>query len=364
MSNNQIERPAGPRTAQAPAVAPVPSPGRIGQGTVVEQSRAAAEVLAAVQVAQQFPRDIQRAKAQMRDSCAQERLAERAFYRYRRGGSAITGPTVHLARELARCWGHVQHGLIELRRDDEYHQSEMQAFAWDVQENTRVASTFIVPHIRDTQDGPVALTDMRDIYENNTNQGSRRVREMILAVLPPWFVEEAKDLCQATLREGGGLPLAQRIANCISKFADVGVSLDQLEAKQGRPNGRWTEFDTAQLAIIWRSLERREITVEDEFPPVVTTAEEIIAARTPKPAPATPDAPAANEAPAGQESPDGQAARPTAPAQDSPADGPARTEPDQVPARDGGAAADEPGAPLGDPLHYDDDEVFEGGGHR
>lgn len=114
---------------------PIPSttmPTRIGQGTAVEQSRAAAEVQAAVVVAQQCPRNIQQAVAEMRESCRQPYLAERAFYRYGRGGSTVTGPSVHLARELARCWGNIQYGLVELRRDDEYGQSEMQAFAWDV----------------------------------------------------------------------------------------------------------------------------------------------------------------------------------------------------------------------------------------
>jgi hypothetical protein len=73
----------------------------------------------------------------MRESCSQKGLAERAFFRYSRGGSQITGPSVHLARELARCFGNVQYGIAELRRDDEHGESEMQAFAWDVQTNTR-----------------------------------------------------------------------------------------------------------------------------------------------------------------------------------------------------------------------------------
>ena len=38
----------------------------------------------------------------MLDSCRMQFLAERAFFRYNRGGSAVTGETVHLARELAR----------------------------------------------------------------------------------------------------------------------------------------------------------------------------------------------------------------------------------------------------------------------
>lgn len=289
----QIER------AHIPAV---PSPGRVGQGTAVEQSRAAAEVLAAVEVAQRFPRDVQYARNQMIESCKQRYLADRAFYRFPRAGGAVSGASVHLARELARCWGHIQYGIVELRRDDEYGQSEMQAWAWDVQTNSRVSTTFIVPHKRDTKDGPKALPEMRDIYENNANQGSRRVREMIFAILPPWFVAEAKDLCNATLRDGGGAPLATRIATAIERFSTIGIKARQLEDKIGEPSSRWTEHDVAQLGVIFQSIQRGEVRKEEEFPPPAATADEVLAARRPRPAaPVDVDADAAE--PAAAESP-------------------------------------------------------------
>src|SRR5580698_3785894 len=167
------------------------TPSRIGQATAVEQSRAIAEVQAAIVVAQQCPRDITRAERAMRQSCAQKGLAERAFYRYPRAGETITGPSVQLARELARCFGNVQYGVAELRRDDGFGQSEMLAFAWDLETNTRSSTTFIVAHVRDTKEGAKPLTDMRDIYETNANNGARRLREMIFAILAGWYTADA-----------------------------------------------------------------------------------------------------------------------------------------------------------------------------
>lgn len=278
----QIER--AQRAAQMPTGATAT---RIGQGTAVEQSRAAAEVLAAVEVAHRFPRDVQYARAQMLDSCQQYGLAERAFYRFKRGGDSISGPSVHLARELARCWGHIQHGIVELRRDDEYGQSEMQAWAWDVQTNTRVSTNFVVPHKRDTKKGVKDLTDMRDVYENNTNQGSRRLREMIFAILPPWFTDEAQRLCHETLANGGGKPLAQRITDAIQGFDGIGVTVEQLQTKLGRSKDRWDGYDVAKLGTIFTSIQRGEVTREDEFPPPAATAAEVLAARTPPPRPNT-----------------------------------------------------------------------------
>ena len=109
-------------TALQPAI---PAQSRIGQGTAVEQSRAIAEVQAAVVVAQQMPRDIDRAVREMQRSCGQNSLAEKAFFRFPRGKDPdtgktlyVSGPSVQVARELARCFGNLQYGIVELRRDD------------------------------------------------------------------------------------------------------------------------------------------------------------------------------------------------------------------------------------------------------
>lgn len=105
--------------------------------------------------------------------------------------------------------------------------------------------------------------------------GARRLREAIFGILPPWFVEEAKELCAKTLADGGGKPLAQRVADAIKRFEDLGITADQIEQKLGRPSSKWTEHDVAQLVVTYKSLQRGEITRDEEFPPVRVTAAEI-----------------------------------------------------------------------------------------
>ncbi|WP_280482236.1 hypothetical protein [Nocardia cyriacigeorgica] len=255
------------------------------QATAIEQSRAVAEVQAAVLVAQQRPRNKAAAVDEMRDATAQPTVAENAYFRYRRGGENVTGVSIHLARELARCWGNITYGVKELRRDDEKGESEMLAYAWDLQTNARPETTFIVPHKRDTRDGAKKLTETRDIYENNANAGARRLREQILAVLPKWFVEEAKANCDATIEHGGGRPLAQRVADAIAMFNQLGVNASQIEAKLGRSSNCWTAHDVGQLGVIYQSIKRGETAVDSEFdaPESATesavTAEEITRTR-------------------------------------------------------------------------------------
>jgi len=249
------------------------------QATAIEQSRAIAEVQAAVLVAQQNPRNKNIAVAEMRDACAQTAVAEKAYYRYNRGDGMVTGVSIHLARELARCWGNIDYGIKELRRDDAKGESEMLAHAWDLQVNSRISTTFIVPHVRDLSGGGSRkLTATRDIYENNANAGARRVREQILAVLPNWFVEEAKANCDATLKNGDGrTSLDDRITNAVRGFAGLGVTVEQLEAKTGAKRAEWTGEIVGQLAVIYNSIKRGESHKADEFPPAAPATEGVSA---------------------------------------------------------------------------------------
>lgn len=247
--------------------------GGVTQTTAVEQSRAVAEVQAAVVVAQQCPRDLGRAEAEMLAACSRLALAERAIYRVTNRGE---GPSVHLARELARVYGNVQFGVHELRRDDEAGVSEIQAFAWDVQANVRSTRTFQVPHQRMKGGKRQALVDLTDVYLNNQNVGSRAVRECIFTVLPTWFVEAAEARCRQTLRDGDGKPLAERITDAVAAFETThGIRLAQLEDKLGRKRGQWDAGNVASLAVLFQSLQRGDVSVEEEFPTVRVTAADL-----------------------------------------------------------------------------------------
>jgi hypothetical protein len=87
------------------------------QATRVEQSRAVAEVQAAFTIAAARPRDPTKALNQILESCKMKSVAESAFFKFPRGGN-VTGETIHLAVEMARCWGNISYSIAELERDD------------------------------------------------------------------------------------------------------------------------------------------------------------------------------------------------------------------------------------------------------
>jgi len=236
---------------------------RVSQTTSVEQSRAVAEVQAAVTVALQFPRDMQRAYAEMKAACGRLALAERAFYAVKNRGN---GPSVHLARELARIWGNVDYGVRELSRDDEAGMSEIQAYAWDQQTNVRSSRTFQVPHQRMAGGKRQPLTDLGDVYLNNQNIGARAVREAIFTVLPNEFVESAQDICHATLKNGDGVPLNDRIGKAVKAYAAIGVSVERLEARIGKKRGQWDAQQVADLGIWHTSITRDGVDADSLIP--------------------------------------------------------------------------------------------------
>lgn len=226
---------------EAPVTAPGPVPGglpvafqNINQGTVaIEASRAIAEAQSKLYIAKTFPRDEAEAVNKMKRACSRQSLAEKAFYSFPRAGQNITGPTIRFAEELARCWGNIDYGIKELSQDD--GKSEMQAYAWDLETNTQSVQNFTNPHKREKSDKrtrQVVMEDLvsqRDIYENNANMATRRLRARILAVLPAWFVDEAIQACQSTLRGDGKASFDERKSNLITEFDRLGVDASMLK---------------------------------------------------------------------------------------------------------------------------------------
>jgi hypothetical protein len=267
---------------------------RLEAVVAVEQARAVAQVAAQVQVAQRFPRDLDRVREELNAVCDSYELARVAFYAVPNRGQGLS---VHLARELAVLWGNIDYGVHELRRDDVAGASEVQAFCWDMQRNSRATRTFQVPHaqtVTKTVRGQRVQTrepiiDLTDVYRNNQNQGARAMRECVFATLPRWIQDEAERRLRETLRKGPGTPLEQQVQDALAWAARRRVTRDQLEARVGRPVARWTQEDVSMLSVVAASIERGETSPEEQFDPPSgrVTADELGA----DPAPAQPAEP-------------------------------------------------------------------------
>jgi len=218
----------------------------------VEQARAVAEVQAAMVVARMNPRNELSAYNRIIQACRRKGLAEAATYAYKRGGQIVTGPSIRLAEVLARAWGNMTYGLRELNRSGA--ESEVEAFAWDLETNTRVTRLFRVKHVREKKEVSVELNSERDIYELIANMGQRRVRACILELLPGDIVEAAEQECRKTLEAGGGVPFEDRVRSMVVAFNDVGVTEEMIERFLQHPIKAIVPAELVRLQQVYRSI--------------------------------------------------------------------------------------------------------------
>lgn len=229
----------------------------------VASTRQAAEVQAAMVVAKRFPRDETAAFARIMAACKRKTLADQALYAYPRGGETVTGPSIRLAEALAQAWGNVDCGLAEL--DQRNGETIMQACAWDLESNTRIVRTFSVRHERHTRNGVKKLTDPRDIYELGANQGARRLRACILAVIPGDVVEAAVSECEKTMQGDNSEPIADRARKMVAAFAEMGVTQAQIEKRLGHKVSAIQPTELVHLQKVFRALRDGMGAVADYF---------------------------------------------------------------------------------------------------
>ncbi|HHV97229.1 MAG TPA: hypothetical protein GXX37_12300 [Clostridiaceae bacterium] len=236
-------------------------------------SRYIQEVQGMIIMAKKFPRDQFAAYNRIMEACKRKSLAEVAQYEFPRGGEKVTGPSIRLAEVLAQNWGNISTGIIELEQN--YGESKVMAFAWDLETNYREERIFTVKHERKAKGVIKKLDDPRDIYELVANLGARRKRSCILAVIPKDIVEAAEAQCEETLKKSNaGKPLVDRIRDMFAKFqADFGVTKDMIEEFIGCRAEAFTERDILRLGRVYNSLRDGMAKREDFFNVKATSPE-------------------------------------------------------------------------------------------
>jgi hypothetical protein len=166
-------------------------------GTTMDVAMSAREqqrIQAQAVMAKKFPRNLDVVELKVRAACKRVALAEQAEYTFPRGNQSVTGPSIRLAEVLKQCYGNMESGIREI--EQKKGSSTMEAYCWDIENNTYSSRQFEVAHWRDTKTGGYALTDARDIYEITANQGARRERACILECIPGDLVDMAVDECR------------------------------------------------------------------------------------------------------------------------------------------------------------------------
>lgn len=244
-------------------------------------SRQTQEVQGAIFMAKQFPRDEYAAIGRIERMCERSSLAEQATYSYPRGGKQVTGPSIRLAEAIAQAWGNIDCGVIEL--ENKNGASELMAYAWDLETNTRVTKMFKVKHVRDTKKGSSALTDSRDIYEATANFGARRLRACILSVIPGDVVERAVEVCKETVTNKDKTPIADRIKKLEKAFKELKITKEQLEEYAQRNLNEFGKEEIFTLQGVYKAIRDGQAKADDYFGKVKMDAPNIFNEPTKEP---------------------------------------------------------------------------------
>ena len=229
---------------------------------VVASAGEVARVQAQLVYAASRPRDEQRAVDRMLTAFQRPSLASKALYQYARGGSEVSGLSIRAAEAMAMAWGNMDFGLREL--EQKQGESTVEAYAWDLETNVRRAVTFRVPHYRDTRQGRKRLEDSRDIYELVANQGARRVRACILAVLPRDIQEAVETQVAETMKATFEIT-PESLKAWLEAFGRLGVTKAMLEARIQRRFDSITPAQMMGLANIYNAIKDGIARVEDFF---------------------------------------------------------------------------------------------------
>lgn len=214
--------------------------------------KAIQEIQAALTVAIKHPRNESKSFERIMKTCERKTLAEQAIYVYPKGGQTVSGPSIRLAEALAQNWGNISIGIREVSQANGV--SECEAFAWDLQTNYQVTKIFHVPHVRHTRKGSYKITDPREIYEMVANQGARRLRACVLAVIPGDIVDAAVEQCLLTQSSAHNEPIGQRIKKLIMAFSEIGVNVEHLEKRLGHNMDVTIEQELVTLRGIYKSI--------------------------------------------------------------------------------------------------------------
>lgn len=255
---NSIQNPA----AIAEFERKVPDDRRIGAEMMA--SREAQEVQVAMVAAKKFPRDVCNAYNRIIDDCKRRTLAEKSMYEYPRGGQTVTGPSIHLAKAIARSWGNLDSGFKVLEQGQK--ESTVMAYCWDLETNYRETKVFTVQHVRETKKGTFPLTDSRDIYELIANQAARRERSCILSVIPQDIIDAAIGQCNVTLQGDGGITKEDAIRDIIYRFQNkYGISKEILESYIGRKAEAFTIQSVTRLRNVYTALNDGTASIDQYF---------------------------------------------------------------------------------------------------
>lgn len=210
------------------------------------------EIQSAIIIANRFPRNEDVALIKLMKSCDRLSFAEDAEYEFPRAGTQIIGPSVHLARESARCWGNIRYG-VDIIRDDE-NSRQIRGWAWDLETNIKVTSEDDFAKSIYRKNGGWQKPDERDLRELTNRKGAILERNCILKIIPKDFIEDARTRCNETIKKGIKNDPETARKRLIVSFSAIGVTPEMLENYLQHPIANSSPAEIEKLRKVYSSI--------------------------------------------------------------------------------------------------------------
>ena len=236
-------------------------------GAVAAVAREEAEIKAAIIVAHKFPRDEANASAKILKSCERPTFAAGAAYKFPRGGQQVEGPSVELAREMARCWGNLRYGIRIVTDDDE--RIHIKGYCLDVETNALVEVEDKFKKLVFRKQGGWIKPDERDLRELVNRRGAICERNAILKSMPPDVIEDALARAKVTLTKAASGEIkqdkAKTIRSLVAAYLDLGVTADMIRQYLGHELDIVNEQELVDLRQVWKSISDGNSRREEHF---------------------------------------------------------------------------------------------------
>lgn len=260
-------------TAASMGFAPVV---RAEQSPLVAAAAAREEgaIKAMIMTAMARPRDEVDATERVLMACRRPGVAKAATWKIERGGKALRGPSVKLARLIAMYWGNVRSGIKLI--EDTPTERHICGWAHDVQTNTYADSEHRFSKKIQRKNKKTGVTewlatdDEREIREATARWGAICERNSLLKLIPPDVVDAALKVSQDTeVKAARGELEANRedaVRRLVYRFGQEAVTKDMLDRYLEHDVATVDERELADLQAILTALEEGQANREEYFP--------------------------------------------------------------------------------------------------
>lgn len=232
-------------------------------------TKSRAEIEASYIMAKKFPRNEEDARVKVIKTCKIPSFAEKAKYAKPIGGSKIIGPSIRLAEEMMRQWGHIDEETSILWEDD--LRRIVQVRVIDLESGATKRAQFLIEKSveRKKADGRIVISERLNSYNEKVHvvvatedevfvkqnaMASKFRRNLILQLIPTYILEDALAQVDETVKSDAKANIDTERRKVCDNFAKLNIIPSDLEKYLGHPVLQMNPEEIADLKTIFTSI--------------------------------------------------------------------------------------------------------------